>query len=118
MMLADTSVWIDFLRKGNGLLQDLLEQGEISTHSLIIGELHVGNIPKRDAFLSLMSELPRVKEASYNEVIHMINTHNLYSKGVGFFDMHILASSIISNNPLWTLDKRLDKLSKEFNIKH
>ena len=118
MLLADTSVWIDFLRQGNGLLHDLLEQGEISTHSLIIGELHVGNIPNRDGFLSLMCELPRVKEASYDEVIHMVNTHRLYSKGVGFFDMHILASSIISKTPLWTLDKRLDTLSKEFSIKH
>lgn len=118
MILADTSVWIDFLRKGNRLLQYLLEQGEISTHSLIIGELHVGNIPNREVFLSLMCELPRVKEASYDEVVHMINSHNLYSKGVGFFDMHILASSIISKTPLWTLDKRLDQLSKEFDIKH
>lgn len=54
MVLVDTSVWIEFLRQGNNRLGELLEQGEVATHSLVIGELHVGNIPKRRNFLYLL----------------------------------------------------------------
>ena len=52
MVLVDTSVWIDFLRSGNELLQDLLNDNEVATHPLVIGELHIGNISKRNIFLS------------------------------------------------------------------
>jgi len=118
MILVDTSVWIDFLRSGNGLLQDLLEEGEVATHPVVIGELHVGNISKRDLFLSLLDNLPVVGEATHQEVIQFIEEHKIYGKGVGYFDTHILCSSLISQTPLWTLDKRLDKLAKELKTKH
>ena len=118
MILVDTSVWIDFLRSGNGLLQNLLEEGEVASHPLVIGELHVGNISKRDIFLSLLDNLPLIEEATHQEVLHFIEKNKIYGKGVGYFDTHILCSSLISNSPLWTLDKRLDKLAKELKIKH
>lgn len=116
MILVDTSVWIDFLRSGNEFLQELLEEGEVATHPLVVGELHVGNISKRTLFLSLLQNLPLIGEATHQEVIHFIETNKIYGKGVGYFDTHILCSSLISNTPLWTLDKRLARLAKEMKI--
>ncbi len=116
MILVDTSVWIDFLRSGNELLRDLLEEGEVVTHPMVIGELHVGNISKREIFLSLLDNLPLIGEATHQEVIHFIEEHKIYAKGVGYFDTHILCSSLISQTPLLTLDKSLDKLAKELKI--
>jgi len=118
MILVDTSVWIDFLRSGNGLLQDLLEEGEVATHPMVIGELHIGNISQRDTFLSLLDNLPLIGEATHQEVIHFIEAHKIYGKGVGYFDTHILCSTLISQTPLWTLANKLDKLAKELKIKH
>ena len=118
MILVDTSVWIDFLRSGNALLQELLEEGEVATHPLVIGELHVGNISKRDNFLALIGNLPTVEETTHEEVLHFIEKNKIFGKGVGYFDTHILCSALLSNTPLWTLDKRLDKIAKELKINH
>ncbi len=111
MVLVDTSVWIEFLRKGNSLLEDLLEQGEASTHPLVLGELSIGNIQNRKKFLSLLRDLSQVQECSHEEVLNFIEAHRIHGKGIGYFDAHILASSVLSGIPLWTLDRSLAKLA-------
>ena len=111
MVLVDTSVWIDFLQKGNSLLEDLLNQGEVSTHPLVLGELSIGNIQNRKKFLGLLGDLAQVQECSHEEVLGFIETRKIHGKGIGYFDAHILASSVLSDTPLWTLDKSLDKLA-------
>jgi len=111
MVLVDTSVWIDFLRQGNEALEKILNEGEVATHSLVIGELHVGNISKRKNFLALLEDLPKVGECSHEEVLFLIEKHKLYGKGIGYFDAHLLSSSIVNETPIWTLDKRLAKLA-------
>lgn len=118
MVLVDTSVWVDFLRSGNGLLQGLLDENKVATHPLVIGALHVGNISKRALFLSLLDNLPLIQEATHKEVLHFIEMHKTFGKGIGYFDTHILCSSILSNKPLWTLDKRLNKIANELKIKY
>jgi predicted nucleic acid-binding protein len=112
MVLVDTSVWVGFLREGDSLLSDLLNEGEVLTHPFIIGELRLGNISKRHYFLSLINDLPQATQATEGEVTHLIEKNKLYGKGIGYIDAHILASSIMSVSPLWTLDKRLDAISK------
>lgn len=113
MVLVDTSVWIRFLREGDSLLADLLNEGEVLTHPFVIGELRLGNLSKRKKFLELIESLPGCRQASDEEVTHLIESNKLYGKGIGYFDAHLLASSMISRCPLWTLDKRLDAISKK-----
>lgn len=113
MLLVDTSVWIEFLRKGDPLLRDLLNEAKVYTHPFIIGELRLGNISKRKKFLQLIEDLPQSARATDKEVTFLIEENKLYGRGIGYTDAHILASSIISNCPLWTLDKRLDAISKK-----
>lgn len=72
MVLVDTSVWIEFLQKGNSRLEALLEQGEVGIHVLILGELSIGNIQNRKQFLALLSDLPRAQECSHEEVLQFI----------------------------------------------
>ncbi|MBF0199646.1 MAG: PIN domain-containing protein [Planctomycetes bacterium] len=112
MVLVDTSVWIDFLREGSSKLEELLNEGGVSTHPLIIGELACGNIQDRKKFLSLLNDLPIIQESTHEEVLHFIEKHKSFGLGVGFFDLHILCSAIINNNSVWTLDRRLKKLCK------
>ena len=116
MVLVDTSIWIDFLKDGNDLLREFLENGQVMVHPLIVGELSCGNISKRSNFLSLINELPQVKESSHEEVMHFIENKKLFGKGVGFIDLHILSSAILSNVPLWTGDKRLANISRTHHV--
>jgi predicted nucleic acid-binding protein len=111
MILVDTSVWIDFLRQGDSLLSDLLSAGEVLVHPFVIGELRLGNIPKRKHFLSLLENLPQGNLATNDEVTHLIESHKLHGKGIGFTDAHILASSMIDEVPFWTKYKRLHAIS-------
>lgn len=115
MVLVDTSVWIDFLRHGNHVLKDLLNDGEVVTHPLIIGELHIGNIVKRQRFLSLLINLPKVTECSHEEVLFFIEEHRIFGKGIGYTDAHIVCSSKINHAPLWTHDKKLDGIASAFS---
>jgi len=47
--------------------------------------------------------------------MELIETHSLMGKGLGYIDMHLLASAILTEVPLWTLDRKLDEtLLKSF----
>lgn len=115
MILVDTSVWIDFLRNDNEKLTTLLTEGQVFIHPLIVGELSCGNIKNRIQFLNLINDLPTLPETTHSEVLSFIENNRIYGKGVGYFDLHILCSAIISNVSLWTLDKRLEKIAKKHN---
>lgn len=58
MILVDTSVWIDHLRKGERELARLLNEGVVLCHPFVIGELACGNLRNRGEILSLLAALP------------------------------------------------------------
>jgi predicted nucleic acid-binding protein len=98
------------------LLQDFLSAGEVATHPFVIGELACGNLSKRGEVLALLSELPLVTMATNEEVLHLIDRHKLNGKGLGWIDMNLLASALISRIPLWTRDRRLAAEAKTLGI--
>ncbi len=106
-VLVDTSVWVDHLRKGEALLEDILSSGRVATHPFVIGELACGTLSNRDEILGFISELPLAAIATSEEVMHLIDRHKLGGKGLGWVDMNLLASALLSNIPLWTRDRRL-----------
>jgi len=113
MILVDTSVWVSHLREGNAVLADLLESGEVACHPFIIGELACGNLENRTAILTLMEALPMAETVEPEEILAFIENSNLMGKGLGYVDVHLLASAVLTGIPLWTLNK---KLSHVFNI--
>ena len=46
MMLVDTSVWVYHFRRGNARLKLLLEDDEVATHPMVLGELACGNLAR------------------------------------------------------------------------
>ncbi len=116
MILADTSVWIDHFRKGNKKLTTLLNEGQVSCHPYIVGELACGNIQNRDEILTMLGALPGVQVADHEEIIHFISRHKLHGKGIGLIDAHLLASTLLSGSKLWTLDKALASMAKTLKI--
>lgn len=107
MILVDTSVWIDHLRKSDETLRTLLETGQVLTHSFVIGELALGSLANRDRVLRLMDDLPTASQATDHEVRAFIESHGLAGSGVGYVDVHLLAAARLSGVALWTRDKRL-----------
>ena len=109
MLLVDTSVWVEHLRNGTVGLEAALNDGQVICHPFIIGELACGNLKNRSHILSLLDTLPSAQLADHEEVMRFIETNRLMGKGLGYVDIHLLASAVLTSVPLWTLDKRLSK---------
>jgi len=110
VILVDTSVWIDHFRHGNERLRQLLEAGEVATHPMVLGELACGALVRRAEILRLLGHLPGVPQASDALVMQSIESRQLWGKGIGWIDAHLLTASLLEQVPLWTLDRRLAKL--------
>ena len=118
MALVDTSVWVSHLRDGNEQLAELLEAGEVVCHPLVIGELACGHLADRAAILALLSALPSAATAEHHEILGFIEAHELWGKGLGYVDVHLLASAQLAGVPLWTLDRRLDAVSRRLRCRY
>lgn len=119
MILADTSVWIDHLRKSEPALIAALEAGQVLMHPLVVGELACGNLTNRVELLSLLRDLPPAPLATDAEALGFIDHHELMGRGIGYIDVHLLASVALAGPArLWARDKRLaivaDSLKLEF----
>ena len=113
MVLADTSVWIDHFRRGNPGLASLLSKGHILMHPFISGELACGNLKNRAGILADLNALPSAKPATNDEVLWLIEDQRLWGKGLGWVDVHLLASAMLSKCRFLTLDTRLAKAALE-----
>ena len=108
MILVDTSVWVDHFRRSDATLASLLEQGRVTTHPFVIGEIACGSLSDRANIVELMQQLPAALVAEEGEVLSFIEHHKLFGKGIGYVDAHLLASTALSHHgSIWTRDKRL-----------
>jgi predicted nucleic acid-binding protein len=107
LILVDTSVWVDHLRRGNPRLSALLDGGLVLVHPFVLGELALGRLKRRTEVLGLLGEMPRAEAASHEETIEFVNRHDLVGCGVGWVDVHLLVSTALTGAKLWTLDRRL-----------
>jgi predicted nucleic acid-binding protein len=108
LILADTSVWVDHLRRGDAQLSGLLERAQVLVHPFVIGEIACGSLSDRLLVLELLQQLPIATLAEANEVLAFIDHHVLHGKGIGYVDVHLLASVALTQGAkLWTRDKRL-----------
>lgn len=115
MVIVDTSVWISHLRDADAGLAEVLEAGEAMCHPFVIGELACGNLKNRAAIIALLQLLPSAAVVQHEEVLALIDARKLMGKGLGYIDVHLIASALLSGVTLWTLDKRLDRVAAEIH---
>ena len=105
LVLVDTSIWIDHLRKQNSLLMGFLEEGVVLMHPYIRGELALGNMKNRGEILRFLEALPEAESATDDEVFHVIAAKQLWGQGIGWVDAHLVASALLTPAcSLWTRD--------------
>lgn len=115
-VLVDTSVWVHHLRRGDPALARLLDGGEVICHPFVIGELACGTIRNRDEVLALLATLPQASMASDAEAMSLIELHGLYGRGLGWIDVHLLGSGLLSACTLWTADRSLRDAADRLGI--
>jgi predicted nucleic acid-binding protein len=120
MIVADTSIWISFMRKDDPDLLDIFKKYLLKGHvigvSAIFGELLQGakSARENDVINLMWESLPKVDEKSiFIKAGELSSQHKLFSKGVGLIDSYILASCVENNLALWTLDKKLQRAFDE-----
>ena len=117
MILVDTSVWVDHLRKGEPVLARLLEAGRVLAHPFIIGELALGSLRNRSTVIGALRNLGAATAASNEEVLAFIETQRLAGLGIGYIDAHLLASTRLTpGTSFWTRDRRLHAVAERLSL--
>jgi predicted nucleic acid-binding protein len=116
-VLLDTSVWIRHFRRSNPRVVQLLESELVVSHEFVVAELACGSLKSREETLGYLNELVALPTVFTREVILLLESKVLYSRGIGLIDAHLLASTLITpDTQLWTADKRLQKIASELGI--
>ena len=119
MILVDTSVWVDHLRRGDARLSARLEGADVAMHPMVLGELACGNLQERQTLLALWSNLPQLAAATDAEALFFLERNRLWGRGIGYIDVHLLASvSLNAQTRLWTRDRRLRETAKQLELAH
>ncbi len=117
MILVDTSVWVNHLKKKDETLSAFLSEAFVLLHPLVIGELACGNLRNRAQLLRYLHAMPMATAASNEEVMGLVERHRLWGRGVGWIDVQLLASALLSNAPFWTHDERLERAATDIGVK-
>ena len=117
MILADTSVWVDYFRGNDLRLAEILDARGALIHPFVLGELMLGGLLQRPEIISDLRALPRAIEAASEEVATFIESHRLHGRGIGYVDAALLASvKLDSGVQLWTRDRKLSAVAVELAI--
>lgn len=118
MILADTNVWIKHFRDSDAEFISQLNVGFVVCHPFIIGELACGNLGNRAEILMLLQALPSAPVVEVPEILEFIENNSLMGRGLGYVDIHLLASVILGNVVLWTYDRRLNEAAIELGVSY
>lgn len=119
MVLVDTSVWIRFLANRAPYavaLDRLLSLDEVTGHELVYGELLIGDRGSRRKLLAAYERIHQANVVPHNEVVAFVRDRHLHGRGVGWIDVHLLASAIVGRLQLWTADARFAAVAKDLGV--
>jgi len=118
VILVDTSIWIDHLRRPEAKLQELLLNDEVVTHPLVRLELALGSIANREKVLGDLALLSHVTVAEISELFALVELKQLCRRGIGVTDLHLLASALFDRSiSIWTRDRRLGSIADELGLR-
>jgi predicted nucleic acid-binding protein len=117
MILADSVIWADHIRKFDQELAVLVDNDQILMHPHVVGEIALGSLKDRTLLIERLNRLPAAPVARDSDVLMLIEANALYSTGIGYVDAHLLASvRLLPGAVLWTRDKRLHKQAERLGI--
>jgi predicted nucleic acid-binding protein len=117
VILADTSVWVDHLNRGDRTLERVLRADQVLMHPFVLGEVALGSLRNRSAALEILHDIPRVVCADDREVLRLIDDWELFGSGIGYTDAHLLAAVLLTPKAqLWTRDRRLRTVARQLAL--
>lgn len=118
MILVDTAIWIDHLHVAEPRLVELLRNDEAGCHPLVIEELALGSIRRRDVVLDLLANLYQFPVLTHDELLQLVDRRRLWGRGLSTVDVNLLGSTaLVADAQLWTRDKRLMAVCAEVGVR-
>ena len=115
LILVDSSVWANHFRIGDALLEECLTGKRVRMHPFVVGELAMGNLPRRQRTLKELQTMHRIGAASDAEVLRLVEMDGHHGAGLSWIDMHLLAAVVLREDvDLWTRDRRLDEAAARY----
>jgi predicted nucleic acid-binding protein len=121
MVLIDTSVWIRALQNQAPYrleLDRLLGLDEVAGHELVYGELLIGDKGGRSKLLAAYQLMHRAETIPNRDVVEFVRGRRLHGRGLGWIDIHLLASALVGRFRLWTADARFAAMAQELGVAH
>jgi predicted nucleic acid-binding protein len=116
VILVDTSIWVNHLRRHDAVLAAHLEAGDVLCHPYVIGEVGLGLLKQRRQVLELLAALPSALVVSHDDAMAFVEQRRLAGLGVGWVDVHLAASAVVSRAKLWTADRRLADVARVLRL--
>ncbi len=121
MILVDTSVWIRFVTGRAPFaaeLDRLLGLDEVTGHELVYGELLIGDRGGRRKLLAAYERMHQAAMVPHRDVVAFVRDRDLHGLGMGWIDVHLLASAVVGRLQLWTADPRISAVANQFGISY
>lgn len=119
IVLVDTSVWIRFLANATSYAAEmdrLLGQDDVSGHDFVFGELLLGDKGGRKTLLTHYQQMHQAPVVPHDDVVTFVRDRRLHGRGIGWIDVHLLASCLVGGLRLWTADPRLSAVAGELGV--
>lgn len=117
MILLDTSIWIEHFRRGIRAAGELAIRADVLMHPFVLAEISLGSLPDRRMTLRFLGRVLTPVVASNEQVATFIEQHRLFSTGLNFVDVHLLASAKLTVDcQVWARDDRLAKAARRLGV--
>src|SRR5262245_44251430 len=120
-VLVDTSVWIRFLSNRvpyASRMDELLSRDEVSGHALVYGELLIGDRGGRKSLLAEYERMDQAPVVPHSDVVAFVRARKLHGRGIGWIDVHLLASALVGRLELWPADPALATVARDLGISY
>jgi hypothetical protein len=72
--------------------------------------------PRRTAVIADLKRLPPSPLVPDEEVLELILARQFSGRGIGWVDVHLLASALVAGCGLWTFDGRLGAVARDLGV--
>jgi len=95
---------------------NLLGSGEVVTHSVVLGELAVGNLHHRAQTLADLRTLLDAHESPPRDALDFLERHRFFGIGLSWCDVQLLAAAGLNGISLWTHDRGLRTAAERLGL--
>jgi hypothetical protein len=81
-------------------------------------ELLIGDRGGRTRLLAAYAQIYQAAAVPHAELVQFVHDRRLFGRGLGWVDVHLLASAMVGRLQLWTADPRFEAAAQELGLNY